>query len=368
MIHSNCSRTDETRARSGTRIQRLLALVAVSMLVLCGAAQGQAPASDAAKASDTKEKKEKKKKKGPKVTGYIQFHYNLPIDTDGNGRVAESRFRVQRARVTLEGDVNDRVSYELDIDPRSPQITGVMRDAFFNYKVNDNLTLRFGQQKTKFGYINQRSSSRLYTVNRPELADELSRGINLRDIGVSVLGKRPLGEGRSFDYAVSLVNGAGLNVQRDNNKRKNVFGRIGLRSKDGGNEWRLGLSGANGDMFETSNRPEFNGGYFRTFNRVGGDFLINRSRYRMAGEYIVGNHKEKERDREETIHGYYLLVVAKMTPTMGPLVQYDGLDFGDYSRLTVGAFYEPEDDFRILLNYEARPGDDRVYLWSLVRF
>jgi|GEM_PF-5034005 hypothetical protein len=62
------------------------------------------------------------KKKGPKVKGYLQYHFNQPIDTDNDG-AAPSRFRVQRARVTLEGNVNERVSYELDIDPRSPQVT-----------------------------------------------------------------------------------------------------------------------------------------------------------------------------------------------------------------------------------------------------
>lgn len=120
--------------------------------------------------------------KGPKVSGYLQYHFNQPIDTNNNG-AAPSRFRIQRARVTLTGNVNERVTYELDIDPRSPQLTGVMRDAFVDVRLHPHHKLRLGQHKVKFGYVNQRSSSSLYTVNRPEMAFDLSRGMNLRDLG-----------------------------------------------------------------------------------------------------------------------------------------------------------------------------------------
>lgn len=307
-----------------------------------------------------------KKKKGPQVKGYLQIHFNQPIDTNSNG-AAPSRFRVQRARLTVEGKVNERVSYEMDIDPRSPQVSGLMRDAFVDIKLNAHHTLRAGQHKVKFGYINQRSSSSLYTVNRPEMADELSRGINLRDIGITMLGEMPVRGTTHFEYAVSLVNGAGINAQQDNNKKKNVSGRIGLFNKGDESEWQLGLSAAVGDMFETSNNPLYDGGYFKDFQRVGTDFLIERSRFAVNGEYAVGKHEEKERDREETVHGYYLTLVGKTQAAMGPLVSYDGIDAD--GRLTLGGYYgEPSDAFRLLLNYEKRTSDDRVYLWMLTRF
>jgi hypothetical protein len=320
----------------------------------------------AAEPTNEESSKKSNKKKGPKVTGYIQFHFNQPIDTNNNG-AAPSRFRVQRARLTLEGKVNKRVSYEMDIDPQSPQISGIMRDAFVNIKLLPHHTLRLGQQKVKFGYINQRSSSALYVVNRPEMADALSRGINLRDIGVSMLGKMPLGGGLHFKYAISLVNGAGLNVQQDNNKAKNVSGRIGLFNKGDGTEWRFGVSGAGGDMFETSNNPLYDGGYFTDFKRVGTDFLIDRSRFALNGEFVIGKHEEKERDLKETVNGYYLTLVGKTSLSIGPLLSYDAFDSED--RLTAGGYYgKPSAPFRLLLNYEKRQSDDRLYLWMLTRF
>jgi hypothetical protein len=94
-----------------------------------------------AAAPSSEASKKPKKKKGPNVTGYLQYHFNQPIDTNNNG-AAPSRFRVQRARLTLEGEVNDRVSYEMDIDPRSPELSGLMRDAFVNVELHQHHTLR----------------------------------------------------------------------------------------------------------------------------------------------------------------------------------------------------------------------------------
>ena len=319
----------------------------------------EAPASVAAKKGN--------KKKGPNITGYIQYHFNQPIDTNNNG-AAPSRFRIQRARVTLKGNANKRVSYELDIDPRSPQLTGVMRDAYVDIELYKRHKLRLGQHKVKFGYVNQRSSSSLYVVNRPEMATDLSRGINLRDIGVSFLGEMPVSDGgMHFEYAVSIVNGSGVNVQQDNNKAKNVSGRIGLFNEQGGNEWQLGVSAAVGDMFRTSNNPIYDGGYFRDFKRVGTDFLIDRSRFAVNGEYAVGKHEKKERNRSKTIAGYYVTMVGKTTETMGPMLRFDGVDGG--GRVTAGGYYGvPTAPFRLLLNYEKRSSDDRLYLWMLSRF
>jgi hypothetical protein len=219
----------------------------------------------------------------------------------------------------------------------------------------------------KFGYVNQRSSSSLYVVNRPEMARELSRGINLRDIGATLMGEVPVsGGGLHLKYDVSVVNGAGLNVQQDNNHAKNVSGRIGLFNEEGDTEWQVGVSGAIGDIFNISTNPIYDGGYFMDFKRVGTDFLVDRSRFAVNGEYAVGQHEEKERSRKKILHGYYLTLVGKTTSSIGPVLRYDGFD-GE-GRLTAGGYYgEPSAPVRLLLNYEKRVSDDRVYLWMLTR-
>lgn len=310
---------------------------------------------------------EDSKKTGPRVMGYIQYHFNQPIDTNNNG-AAPSRFRIQRARVTLKGKVNERVSYELDIDPRAPQHAGLMRDAYVDVRLHPHHKLRLGQHKVKFGYVNQRSSSSLYAVNRPKMAFDLSRGINLRDIGATLMGEVPMsGGGVHLEYDLSVVNGAGVNVRQDNNKAKNVSGRIGLLNEQGGSKWQVGVSGAVGDMFRTSTNPIYNGGYFRDFKRVGTDFLLDRSRFAVNGEYAIGKQEEKARSKSKTLAGYYLTLVGKTTETMGPMIRFDGVDGS--GRVTAGGYYGvPSAPFRLLLNYEKRSSDDRVYLWLMSRF
>ena len=301
----------------------------------------------------------------PEVGGYIQFHFNQPIHGP------DGRFRLQRTRLSVEGKASERISYEMDIDPRSPDHTGLLRDAFFNVELTPNTRLRVGQHKAKFGYINQRSSSRLYTVNRPELANTLSRGLNLRDIGVTLSGKRPMADERAFEYAISVVNGAGRNVSRDTNGAKNVSGRIGLRrGRRAATKWRLGLSGSRGDLFRLWKNPDDGPGkgYHRHFTRMGTDFLLDHSRFRLNGEFAIG--REENQGAKKTVQGYYLTWVGKTDRTFGPVVRYDSMDHTDYRRVTVGAYHgAPSDDFRILLNYELidTPAEGKFYVWTLVR-
>ena len=323
---------------------------------------------------------------GPKVYGYIQVQVlNQPIDSNGDGEVNEGRSRVQRARLSVEGVINRYINYEMDIDPRAPDVGGLMRDAYFDLKISDTNRLRIGQHKTTFGFENRRSSSRLYMVNRTELSDNMARGLNLRDIGVTLMGRRALGGGTRFSYDATVVNGAGMNVQRDNNKKKNFFGRAGLRNARGADRgWQWGISGAVGDQFEgldpdeiiaATDSTEAVTGHFIKFKRVGTDFLLERSRFDVNGEFAIG--PQKELGDEETIYAYYLTLIGKMARPFGPLLRYEAF-LDEFTRWTVGAYYgEPSDDFRVLLNYEFRweegdvidnVADDRLYLWTQVRF
>src|SRR6185295_11507812 len=109
----------------------------------------------------------------------------------------------------------------VELDPRAPEINGVLRDAFLRFTFIRGHQLRVGQQKTQFGYENRESSSELYAVNRTELSETLSRGVTLRDIGVGLIGHLNLGRGWRLEDAITVVNGAGFNVQADDTRGKN---------------------------------------------------------------------------------------------------------------------------------------------------
>ena len=98
---------------------------------------------------------------GPTVSGYMQIHYRQAYATGADPAVDNDDFRVQRLRVGLEGDVYRWLSYDLEIDPRAPEVTGLLRDAYVTFKVIPRHKLRIGQQKQQFGYENVESSTRL---------------------------------------------------------------------------------------------------------------------------------------------------------------------------------------------------------------
>ncbi len=342
-----------------------------------------APAEPLTK-KEKKEKKEKRKKAHkpyakPHLYGFMQtfFRYSLHTnDPTEDPNVDPPNFRVQRVRVMLDGGLLPWLSYKIGIDPRAPEITGILRDAYFDVtQVIPSHKLRVGQQKTQFGYENNESSSELFYVNRAELSDALGRGQNLRDIGVGLLGRIKLGGGFRIEDAITVVNGAGLNQQDDNNRKKNVFGRIGVRYKPkGGDTWvRAGISGARGDILELGDDlVDPADDVLISFLRVGADLELDTKWLFAAVE--VAHGREKDPAEQVNVTGWYVNLVGKTPYPVGPLFRVDA--FGDeFRRFTFGAYYgAPSATFRVLLNYELRQlkddvrGDDRIYVWTQVRF
>jgi hypothetical protein len=320
----------------------------------------------------------KAKKYMPHLSGFIQVHFLEPFNTNGDSIVEPDRFRVLRARVCVDGKINKFLSYVVEIDPRSPQITGILRDAYISVKIIPDHTIRIGQQKTQFGYENRESSTRLYFVNRSEMSDNLSRGYNLRDIGIGLLGKININEKYRFEDAITLVNGAGMNVPgiEDYNRKKNLWGRVGIRYKTENLMWRFGISGGMGDQKDLGNDPvDPSDDFIIDFKRFGLDAEMDHKWFFMASEYAAG--QDIVSDTISNPFGYYVLLAGKTKWKAGPLIRYDVLE-DEWKRWTLGAYYGlPNDRFRVLLNYEIRgyhPAeilygeDDRLYIQLQVRF
>ncbi len=341
-------------------------------------------------ADDPQEKKKKKKNKKTKknqfspykrarLSGFFQpfFRYTLHTnDPTEDPNVDPPNVRIQRLRIALDGDLLPWLSYKVSIDPRSPELVGLLRDAYFDVtKVVPHHKIRVGQQKTQFGYENNESSSDLFYVNRAEISDALGRGTNLRDLGIGLIGRVKLGSGLRLEDAITVVNGAGLNVQDDNNRRKNVFGRVGLRYKPKNADYwiRFGISGARGDILDPGDDLlDPSDDFTEKFARVGADLEIDTKWLFAAAEVMLG--RETIAGESEDLAGWYVNLVGKTPYPVGPLVRVDTFA-DDFRRFTFGAYYgAPAARFRMLLNYEFRQlkdgvrGDDRIFLWSQVRF
>jgi hypothetical protein len=312
-----------------------------------------------------------------KVSGFVQVFLKVRRARDGDVTTPDGTeppvFRVQRARVKVHAKVTHHVDVQLELDPRAPEITGILRDAYVALDYLPHHELRIGQQKTQFGYENDESSTRLWFVNRSEVADNLMRGnVTLRDIGVGLIGDVPVGDGGWFvEDAVTVVNGAGANVQADTTPTKDAWGRVGARYE--AEDWtvRAGFSGAAGDALEPADPgPPPADAFQFGFQRLGADVEVDTPWAWVAAEAAWG--RDVVDGEADVSTGGYALVAVKTPWKVGPTARYDAL--ADFHRVTVGAFYGLADDrLRVLANYEVfadeeGPHDDRFYLWTQARF
>jgi len=344
----------------------------IALLIALGSAPAlaqQVPQADTVTADSTKAKKDKK----PKVYGYLQVFFKARREANGDGVTEPTVFRDQRVRVGFKGNVSEHVGYAVEIDPRSPDISGVLRDGYITLDYLRHQEIRIGQQKTQFGYENSTSSSKLFVVNRAEVSEALGRGINLRDIGVGMVGFVRLGGGFRLEDAITVVNGSGLNVQADSTKRKNVWGRLGLRYKRDSLIVRAGVSGASGDQREPADPgPPAVAPFTFSFTRAGAGVEITHPRFFLAAEYVRGKDKSSTPGVTGTRSGYYAIAAAKTRWGVGPILRYDRTE--EFKRWTLGAYAGlPGDDVSLLLNYEIfrddlGKHDDRIYLRLQTRF
>ena len=311
------------------------------------------------------------KKYKPHISGMLQVHYLTEFNTNGDSIQDPDGFRVLRARLTAEGKIAPKISYQIMIDPRAPEQRGILRDCYISFDFAKDQSIRVGQQKTQFGYENTQSIAELYVVNRSEMSDNLSRGVNLRDCGIGWLGKKKIAEHFRLDHGITFTNGSGLNVQGpwEFSSTKNLWAKAGLRYKKNDVAIRIGFSYGNGGIKDPGDLlfdPADD--FFIRFMRYGTDVQMDHKWFNVSGEYAMG--KETINDTLEDHFGYQVTLAGKTPLKFGPLFRYDGMD-DEFKRMVVGLYYgEPKDRLRLLINYEFRGEikdipeghDDRLYI------
>ena len=320
----------------------------------------------------------KAKKYRPRISGVIQAHYLEEFNTNGDTIRDPGGFRILRARLTAKGKVSKLITYEVMIDPRAPEPRGILRDAFIGLRHIKNQEIRIGQQKTQFGWENRQSITNLYTVNRAEMSDGASRGENLRDIGIGILGHIRLNDRFRIEDAVTFTNGTRMNVAGpyDFNTKKALWGRLGLRYKKDDLELNVGGSfGMGGIRYLYDDYVDPSDDVFADFTRYGADVQAENKRFFFAAEYAMGEDVVMDTLFAEPM-GYQAMLAIKTKWKAGPLVRYDVFE-DEWSVWTIGAYYgEPKAPLRFLLNYVVRSGvtdipgghDDRLYVQAQVTF
>jgi Phosphate-selective porin O and P len=305
---------------------------------------------------EKKEKKEKNKKKHKKlvVSGFLTTMYKFRIDHSGDGQTEPDAFRLGKAVVRFDGKIDRHFGYQIEIDPRSPTLAGVLRDGYIRLaKLLPHHEIRIGQQKTPWGYENWISSTKLYFTSRSELSEGLGRGLTHRDLGIGVVGKVPIDDHWRIEDQVAIVNGDGFGVQADSTNLKNLWAHVGVRYQRDLLVVRAGLSGAIGDQIEPADPGEPENP--RTgFRRLGADVEVDHPWFFAGVEYATGwDEIPAESGTREGSMAYFVTVAGKTPWHLGPAIRYDVADAEGFQRLTMGLYWgEPNARVRVLADYE----------------
>jgi len=174
-----------------------------------------------------------------RLSGYSEVRYqNLEL----KGKYTSSTkkysgydgFDFKRARLTLKGYLVDNISYKLQYEFGSE--SSKMVDADITFELNQFLKFSAGQIRIPFSLDNITPIPKAYMINFCQAVDGLmARGSDIignqlgRDLGITANGSfLKYTDAYIFDYAVAMINGAGINV-RDNNEEKDFVGRLVIR-------------------------------------------------------------------------------------------------------------------------------------------
>lgn len=133
------------------------------------------------------------------------------------GANAADRFLLRRARLGVQAQWSEPVSFKLEADFGNNSIGGrtgysaQLTDAFATYARSKAFNVRAGQFKTPFGFEQLASDTRTFTIERSLPNDRLTLG---RQVGLGAFGD--LAGGR-LSYSTGLYNGNGANNGSNDN-------------------------------------------------------------------------------------------------------------------------------------------------------
>lgn len=273
----------------------------------------------------------------PKISGYAQVRYEFK-----GGDASTSTFQLRRVRVSFDGNISPKIDYKLQAELTSFKLV----DAYFSYKPLDALNVRAGQFKLPFSIENtdygptkieliDYPMALTYLVGYHEAIGEDVIKANGRDLGAKIYGKFANG---IVAYDLGVFNGRGLNA-KDNNKSKDVVGRLNIRPIKG-----LLLSGSY--MW-----GEYGSSYLKR-ERWGAGVCYDYGNWMARSEYIGGN------TGEQTSEGVYVTAGYRFCKNWMAVARYDTFCENTEFRpetstttYTVGINWRPVKHFLMQANY-----------------
>lgn len=236
-----------------------------------------------------------------KLTGFIQGQYEWH-DGDRENTTGVSTFSLRRARMSITGDLYKgkagKIDYRFYFDFVRAAKNPIL-DMWIKYQPCKEFAVQFGQFKNPVTFEASISPSKYDFVDFSYAVCNLAKmgandvaGLNVtaRDAGFMFLGGFLHREGYSIiNYHIGVLNGNGLNT-KDNNKSKDIFGRLTLKpSKD--LAFALYYQWGEANFTGYSNLADYrwtgNVEYVDT-HRWGGGFNYDGKKAFARGEYIAG--------------------------------------------------------------------------------
>lgn len=153
----------------------------------------------------------------PSIHGTIRGKYERQFSSDNNhdedaASTDAQRFEVRNARISVDGWLNEKVSYKAEID-LCDEGAVKMLDAYGRMKLSPQLDVQIGQYRVPFTIDAHRSPHQQYFANRSFIAKQVG---SIRDVGLSATYTLPRNEqGWGNVLQGGLFNGSGLTGQKD---------------------------------------------------------------------------------------------------------------------------------------------------------
>ncbi|MGQ0641907.1 MAG: porin [Gemmatimonadaceae bacterium] len=282
------------------------------------------------------------------LRGYSQIRYNRLLETNpdltcqqcdrsigNNGGLS-----IRRARLTLSGDLGDRVSFliqpDMAADAAGATLYWQLRDLYVEVYLDAGRTtrLRAGQTKVPYGFENVQSSSNRAPLDR---GDAINSGApNERDIGAFLLWTPPGARSRfrmladsgykgSGDYGmlnVGVYNGQSSNRPESNNSMHGVARLAYPFALPNGQIVELGVSGYTGNFIVTTRSTGVTGPPEFDDRRVAGMIVWYPKPIGFAAEWTSGDGPEfnpgARRIEVQDLSGGYAMLIARVR---GPAAQ-----------------------------------------------
>jgi phosphate-selective porin len=282
------------------------------------------------------------------VFGYIQPQYNTYFTDQG-----DNTFNFKRARIGIKGRANRSFSYYFVLET-SAFIGGgdaYLLDAFVTYDKNEWAKISLGSFKQPFGREVSTACHSLTTIDRAVVSDQLVAP--QRDMGLMLLG----GSSKTkFRYALALMNGRGLGVN-DNNEKKDVIGRASyqvLNFMNVGASFRYGYPNNEDDDRKTYG---IDASVKYKDLTIQGEYIYDEGDYNRAAGGGCGSEPLELGEKRD---GAYIMATYDVNSKLQPVFKYEYFDqdtnikkIGYQERMTVGLNYFFNKSTRLQINYQA---------------